>query len=145
MSSQIERKKKDRKKRAPNKIKDTPALTALYDYFVKPFLRDYHLHLEQFETQEGYEAFFSVNERATLWCICHTSFTMPGDSWLDTSHPYNVVKGVPGRRYVKPGDGVVVRLDKRLPDRNEVEFDEQVFVLTRAQLAHINQYMRIKA
>ena len=133
-----------RKPRAPNKLKSTESIQELFDGYLKPFLDHYTLHHEQRRMKEGAEAFFSVASRPVTWCKSREAFKMPGTMWVDTSHPTALIDGV-GRRYVKPESELIVRLDEQRPDHNEIEFDEQVFVLTDAEFFTIRDHLRIRA
>lgn len=132
-----------RKPRAPNKIRHTDSLVLLYQKIVRPFLDMVYLHPEQRELKEGVETFFSVTSRPITWAHATESFTLPGPMWRDQSHPFNLLPGT-GRRYVKAGDGVCVRQDAN-KNTVEIEFEEQVFVLTEAQFAVIKEKLKPRA
>ncbi len=129
---------------APSKVGSTPALKDLYISFLKPFLSQYYIHEEQTLMAEGVEGFFSVKSRPISWCKAKRSFTMPGYMWRSPSRPFDFIEGV-GRRYVKPGSSVVIRSDANLPDKHDVEFDEQVFVLSDAELSVVKEYLEVLA
>jgi hypothetical protein len=138
------KKKLVRKRRAPNKIKETNAGNTLYRFFIRPFLDRFSLLEEQLEFKEGMEAFFGYPGRRLAWCKAKEGFTLPGLMWADPSIPHKLIPGT-GRRYVPKGAGVIVRLEEGRKDYNEIEFDEQVFVLTDAHLAIVNPYLEIVA
>lgn len=138
------KKQKFRKKRAPNKLPGTSALIHLYQKIVRPFLNRYTLHEEQRELKEGIEGFFGLPQRRVVWCEVIEPFTMPGVMWITPSHPLKLIGGT-GRRYAKRGDDFVLRLDEHRPDHNEIEFDEQVFVLTDAELDAISHKYKPRA
>lgn len=135
---------KQKRKRGPNRLKETEAFKLFYSGVLQPFFRRYTLNDEQSYLRDGVEAFFNTQTRSTLWCAAVESFTLPGLMWSDPSHPFHLVQGV-GRRYVKKGDGFVLRQDSELPDRNEIEFEEQVFVLTEAELNAIKSKFKTVA
>lgn len=132
---------KAKRYRSPNKLKPTDALQSFYHNFLKPFLGEFKLHEGQKQFEEGVEAFFNVEARPILWCRATSAFRMPGKMWRTPSEPYTLVEGV-GRRQVTVGSAVVVRLDAAMPARVDVEFDDQVFVLTHAELAVIQTKLK---
>jgi hypothetical protein len=129
--------------RAPNKIGATVALKQLYDKFFKPFMRHFDPKNDWDVLTEGAEAFFGLPYRRIAWCKATEAFKLPGGVWASQSEPHKVYQGA-GRRHVRKGDSLVIRRDMKLK-KNEVEFDEQVFVLTDAELAFIEEKIAIIA
>lgn len=132
-------KNKQKRVRGPNRLYSTPAAIALYRGFVRPFMDAFTFSdIERTRWIEGIEKFFNIDSRRIVWCRAKESFYIPGPMWATTSQPYNKIPGV-GRRYVNVGAALYVRQDTERPDFNEVEFDNQVFVLTDAQLRVVEE------
>lgn len=125
-----------------NKVGVTDSGNKIYQWFIKPFLKGFTLTEDELEGEKGIEAFFDIENRKVVFCKATRSFTIPGPMWASPSQPYKLVPGV-GRRYVTKGQGFVLRMDRATPDRSEVEFEEQVFVLSRAQLAAIQDFIKV--
>lgn len=143
--SRIQKKRSRAKRlRGPNKLYSTEAARALYALFVKPFFNAFTLRPDQDYWREGLEHFFSIHTRKIVWYRAEQSFYMPGSMWASLSHPYVTVQGT-GSRYVAQGKGLWVRTDEAMPDRNEVEFEDQVFVLTNAELQVIKEKLKAVA
>lgn len=114
------------------RLEATPALKDIYNFFVKPFERAYCSQWHENTFSETVEAFFNTQSRNLSFCKASMSFTMPGGMWRAENRPYELIRGT-GRRHIKTGDALVVRTDEATPNRCELEFDEQIFVLTKAE------------
>ncbi len=120
--------------RAP--YKETEEGLRIHELFLKPFCREHTLEEGQTNAVEGIEAFFNVHTRRVYYVRANKSFTIPGGMWASLEQPTRIVPGV-GRRYMAAAQTGVLRVDKTMPDRSELEFEDQVFVLTSAHLYHI--------
>ena len=133
--------KPEKRVRAHRRLGATVAGRGIYKLFVKPFLNQYTLHHGQNSFKEGLEAFFNVNSRPIIWCRAQEAFKMPGEMWASSSQPYKKVIGT-GDRLVHRGSVVVVRRDLTVKDKNEIEYKDQVFVLTDAQYEVIKEKLK---
>lgn len=130
--------------RRHRRIGQTTSSKALYQWFVKPFLKEYTLPADASHWKEGLLAFFNVDRRPIVWARAKEAFKMPGQMWSSQSQPYKLVEGT-GDRVVYRGAPLIVRRDLTAPDRNEIEFREQVFVLTEAQYNVIREKLEVIA
>jgi hypothetical protein len=135
---------KPKRYRSPNKIKPTEVTATFWRYFLKPFAEAYNYAQGQEERVEGYAAFFGASHVRVAYGRARQPFKMPGTQWAETSGPKRFIDGT-GRRHVKVGDVFVLRFDAKYPDRCEIEFDEQVFVLNEAQYDAIAEYIKLEA
>ncbi len=135
---------KQKRVRSPNKIKPSRATHGFWKFFLKPFTEAYNYSVNHSSEVEGYEAFFNVNKRRVTYCKARVAFKMPGRLWRTQSTPFVCIEGT-GRRYVKRDEAFVLRIDVERPEQVEIEFDEQVFVLTPAQYDAISEYVRLIA
>ncbi len=133
--------KPGQRKRAHRRLGATVAGRGIYKLFVKPFLDAYNLKEHQTSFKEGIEAFFNVEQRPIMWCKALEAFKIPGEMWASPSEPYKKIVGT-GDRLVHRGGVVVVRQDLTVKDKNEIEFKDQVFVLTDAQFAVIKEKLK---
>lgn len=79
------------------------------------------------------ESFFLVDERDVRICRAKLPFNIPGPRWESLSNPSRLIPG-DGVRHVPVGATFVLRTDIDMPERSELEFKDQVFVLSGAQL-----------
>ncbi len=128
----------------PNKVKSTAAIRFLWQHFVKVFLSMYTMPPDEKSHEGGVEAFFGLPDRRVAFCRAAESFTIPGPMWESLDQPYILIPGV-GKRAVPKNAGFVLRVDKAMPNRSELEFEDQVFVLSRAQLSAIKDKIRVIA
>lgn len=84
------------------------------------------------------DAFFLVETRDVHWCRAIEQFMIPGLMWESLSRPSRLIPGT-GRRHVLPGHKFILRTDDTMPERNEIEYMDQVFVLSEAQLMAIRE------
>ena len=124
--------------------KETEEGKEIYRLFIQPFLAEYTLEEGQVGAVEGIESFFNLATRKTHFVRCTTAFNIPGLMWESPERPTRLIPGV-GRRYMAPKQVAVLRMDKTMPERSEFEFEEQVFVLTRAQLTFILEKVEVIA
>lgn len=130
--------------RGPDKLYETPASVALWQRFVRPFLESFTMLSHERLFEDGPAYFFNVDGRRIQWCKCVTQFKMPGAMWLSESEPFFTIEGT-GKRDVRPGAALIVRTDGALPDRNEIEYADQIFVLTDAELAFVHEKLKVLA
>lgn len=123
-------------------LEETPDGILFFKLFLKPFLSELTLGDEQTNAVEGIEAFFSATTRKVMYVKASESFTIPGPMWASLEQPTRLVPGT-GRRYMAKGQYGVLRMDKTMPERSEIEFEEQVFVLTRAHLSYILEKLTV--
>jgi hypothetical protein len=133
--------KPNERKRAHRRIRGTVASRGIFKLFVKPFLKHFALPEEHSAWKQGIEAFFNVNERPIMWCKATETFKLPGEMWVNQSQPTKRIAGT-GNRIVTRGAPLVVRLDLTVSNKNEIEFREQVFVLTDAEYNAIKDKLK---
>ena len=133
-------KSKPKRYRSPNKVKPTEETRAFFRYFLRPFVEALTYSTNEQESIQGYERFFHFDSRRVHYAKAERSFTMPGALWADEGQPFTRVLGT-GRRRVERGDLLLVRVDATTPDRCEVEFDNQVFVLTEPQYDVVAEHL----
>lgn len=125
-----------------NRFGPTDTLKRIYELFVRPFIKQYVTH-DSLENV-AIDAFFNSTDRKVYFCKAKEPFRISGPSWASESEPFRLVPGA-GRRHVEKGQPLVLRLDRRTPDRSELEFDGQVFVLSKAELALIQEKIEVVA
>lgn len=127
---------KEREKTRGPKPRYGTSIRQFYRLFIEPFTKAYSFSEDQHEEEDiprlGVEAFFGVEFRSVLWARARSKFEMPGAVWDSLDKPH-IIYAAGGRRNVNKGDELIVREDIRTPDRTDIEFDGQVFMLTAAQ------------
>jgi hypothetical protein len=106
------------------RVPATPALRAVYDYFIKPLQRHISAGASSSIFTESIYTFFNAHFREVRFCKALVTFELPGK--LVTAAPKVT-------RQVRRGDPLIVRRDVRTPDYNEVEFKDQQYILSAAQ------------
>jgi hypothetical protein len=130
-----------RKPRTPNRFKYEAAIKRIFDLFVCKFLQQVTLQEEESRVKQGIRAFFAADVRIVSFCKATEAFKMPGRTWRSLEEPNVHVAGV-GRRHVPKGAALTVRLDERMPDRCEVEWDAQVFVMSQAEWLMVKEKLK---
>ncbi len=133
-----------RHKGSINKVGSTIAIRKIWRFFVRRFLAEYTLPPDEKSHEGGVEAFFNLPNRRVAFCRASEAFTIPGPKWASDEQPYLLIPGV-GKRAVPKGAGFVLRVDKAMPERNEIEFEDQVFVMSLAQLMAIKDRIKVIA
>ena len=140
----LSKRAKPKRDRGPNRLYETEAGKLIYKMFVRKFIDHFTLNEAQTIFSHGVPSFFGVAQRSIVWYRSKERFTLPGSMWSRPESPYHLVDGT-GRRLVIEGQALIIRTDERTPDRNEVELDEQVFVLTEAQLNFVLEKLEVIA
>lgn len=133
MTYQKKTRRKYIRKHTKNRYGYGDEIKAIFDLFIKPILKQFHYKDEEMEMREGINWFFNSNSRSLYFCKAKESFSMPGRMWKSLSHPGILVPGTSWGRYVEKGARLVTREDDTMPDRNEIEFNGNMFVLTKAE------------
>lgn len=66
--------------------------------------------------QDAIKTWFGIRNRDFYFCQAAEPFTMPG---LEIVHPTRFSEGTPNRK-VRKGQGLIVRIDSRTPERIDV-------------------------
>lgn len=127
--------------RKPRIIGTTPASDMLYRLFIRPFTEQYTVAAADSRIKTALHAFFGIHYRSIFWCRALADFTIPGKKWESESRPYKHISGE-GNRKVRRGNAIIVREDIRTPDVYEIEFRDQMFVLTKSQFKSIEDYIK---
>lgn len=114
---------------------------ALFEHILKPIAQAFVIPDRDGTFDKGLRMLFNVDNREVWFCKVKVDFVMPGDSWATLRSPHPVVRGL-GKRQIKKGDPVVVRVDVLMPERFcEIEHNEMIYVLTHAQWTIIEPKM----
>ncbi len=122
----------------------TEPMEMFYKFYLKPFIKSLTFTEEQSPIRVGLELFFGINERSIQWCKVIDGFHMPGETWASSSAPFTRYNPSSGR-YVAKGKYVLIRRDTREPLKAEVEFNNNVYVLTAAQLELVLEKVKVVA
>ena len=125
-------KKKNRKGRKPRFIPRNGIDHQFYNLFLKPFMRNYVFTDGQNHFSEGIKAFFGAHYRSVYWCRATQPFELPGWIWRTPDDP-SIRYPAGGNRRVTKGNQLVIREDLRTPNRIDIEFKNQVFMLKKSQ------------
>lgn len=136
--------KKANKRPIVRAIGKTEPMEMFYRHYLKPFIKSLTFTEEQSPVHVGLELFFGINERSIQWCRVMDGFHMPGYTWASASAPFSRYNPSSGR-YVAKGKYVLIRRDVREPLKAEVEFNNNVYVLTPAQLELVLEKVRVIA
>ncbi len=128
----------------PNKVKSTPAIRALWKYFIRRFINEYTLPPDEKNHEGGVEAFFGLPDRRVVFCRAVEEFTIPGSCWASLSEPHKLIPGLTDRKLTRKS-AFVLRVDARTPNRAEIEHKGRVFVLTMAQVDAIKDKFKVIA
>jgi hypothetical protein len=128
-----------------------PYIQKIYEWFIRPLAMtvehsNYSGEEEEIKLPERIRVVFGTGMREVFFCRANCAFRLPGGVWRNLSTPSDIVYGdVMTRRLVRKGDPLVYRRDSRTPERCEVEFSEQVFVMTEAEFNVVREKLEILA
>lgn len=98
----------------------------IYTRFIKPLVNSMALGYDDNIFVESIARFFVVKTRTVLFCKAKEGFSVPGKSWSE--HP-NVIEWGALTRQVKKGSALVVRYDELMPNRAELEYGNEIFIM----------------
>lgn len=136
---------KKKRRYKPRAVESSPEGERIYDLFIKPFLREYTLEEGETPAIEGMERFFGVPDRRVYFVKSKGAFLLPGRVWATKSAPYKIIPGSRVIREMPRGAPGILRVDKRMPERSELEYGEYIFVLTQAELQFILEKLELVA
>lgn len=131
--------KKPRKKRRPSTVPYTDAIKTIKNWFIEPFIRGLEMDRYSMDWETGVRHFFSSETREIGIYRAMEPLQMPGKRQTEVPAFYVVGEG---RRQVKIGQTLLARIDEQMPDRVDVEYDEQVFLLSAAEWQFVSEKLK---
>jgi hypothetical protein len=129
--------------RKPHRTPYGDVILTIYNKYVKPALWKLAGGEDETSLDQGLRRFFHVDTRHIYFAKAKRPFKIPGKMWI--GEVPLVMRVSAGRRYVKRGEGMVVRIDDTMPDRVDIEFDDQVFSMRGWQWKAIKEFVELVA
>lgn len=118
--------------------KKSPLTDFIYKHFIEPIETSLKL-----TTEDALSLWLGIKHRDMYFCKCDVPFKMPG---VETKPHPHIVHGTLNRE-VKTGSSIVVRIDKRTPNRIDVDFstgdDVRTFLLTSAEYELLREKVEV--
>ena len=106
----------------------TGAIKDIFSLFVKPISRVLAPGEEENSLDHGIHRLFDADRRPIPWAQATGTFYLRGKRWVNGQTPHITEEGFRAVR-VNKGDKLVIRFDEFMPDRIDIEFDEEVYSL----------------
>lgn len=119
----------------------TEDIKLIFEKFIKPVLSRVDLEENESNFRGAIEAFFQVQTRDVFFARAKLNFKLPGFLVSELDRKDKLIPGA-GRRSVKRGNILLVRTDKHMPDRIDIEFDDQNFQLNSPEYSVIKDHLK---
>jgi hypothetical protein len=115
-------------------------IKSIYRKFIEPLIPHINVGDNESSIRKAIHTFFQPDTRRVYFGKAKAKFRIPGKKW--GFGPMELVPGV-GRRHTAVGDPMIVRLDETMPLRVEIEYKEQIFVMTRPEYDSIEEHIEV--
>lgn len=120
--------------RKPRSVPVSDELRKIALWFIKPIVR--YVNIEEVDNvlEKATGIFFNVDTRTVYFARALHKFRMPGRL---EGHSSKI------NREVSTGAPLIVRIDETRPDRNEIVYRDQLFVLSQTQYSLIQERLEV--